>query len=72
MTRRYLDEPKLRQSISFTKEQHDALSAIAEKNNVSFCWVVRYACDLLVRECPDINLLVRLPLDLRGDNRGEP
>jgi len=50
MTKRTLEEPKLRQSISFTKEQHAAIAEIAEKYNVSFCWVVRHACDLLVQE----------------------
>lgn len=50
MSKRISDEPKLRQSVSFTKEQHKAISEIAEKYNVSFCWVVRYACDLVVKE----------------------
>jgi len=43
-------EPKLRQSITFTKEQHDAIAQIAEQNQVSFCWVVRYACTNLIKE----------------------
>ena len=42
-------EPKMRQSISFSREQHDLLAKIAEENDVSFCWVVRYACGLLVK-----------------------
>ncbi len=50
MAKRTLEEPKLRQSISFTKEQHAAIAEIAERYDVSFCWVVRHACDLLVRE----------------------
>jgi hypothetical protein len=50
MSKRRTDDPKLRQSISFTKEQHKAIAEIAEQYDVSFCWVVRYACDLMVKE----------------------
>lgn len=50
MTKSSSDDAKLRQSISFTKQQHKALAEIAEQYNVSFCWVVRYACDQFVQE----------------------
>ncbi len=39
---------KVRLSVSFSKEQHDLLAKLAADNNVSICWVVRHACDLLV------------------------
>ena len=44
------ENPKTRQSVTFTKRQHDALSDIAARNNVSVCWVVRHACDLLIQK----------------------
>lgn len=59
--------PKCRQSISFTQEQHDALMNLAEKNHVSICWVVRFACDRLIENHRDHQLL--LDLDLPADSR---
>ena len=40
---------KVRLSVSFTKEQHDLLAELAADSNVSICWVVRHACDLLIK-----------------------
>ena len=50
MSKRAAEEPKLRQSISFSKEQHKAIAEIAEEYDVSFCWVVRNACTLMIQE----------------------
>lgn len=41
-------EVKVRLSVGFTREQHDALAKLAADHNVSICWIVRHACDLLV------------------------
>lgn len=42
--------PKCRQSVYLTREQHDALEDLAKENGVSFNWIVRYACDQLLRQ----------------------
>lgn len=49
-----------RQSISFTEEQHQAINEMAERYNVSFCWIVRYACDQLLKQHTDTNTVLDL------------
>src|SRR5690606_18329176 len=58
---------KIRQSVSFSQEQHDALMELADINDVSFCWVVRYACNILIRESKKGSHLLELSLD-RDEN----
>ena len=48
---------KTRQSISFSKEQHASLAKIAADNDVSICWVVRHACEMLVKNYDKSELL---------------
>lgn len=45
------DEPTVRQSVSFPRSQHEALSELAAHNNVSVGYVVRKACEMLVESC---------------------
>ena len=66
MANKALDAQVIRQSISFSKQQHEALSRIAEKNNVSICWVVRHACDLMLKECGEQRTLHNLPVEMES------
>lgn len=54
---------KCRQSVTFTQEQHEALLELAEFNNVSLCWVVRYACTKLIDESAKKKKLISIPSD---------
>ena len=63
------EQAKVRQSVTFTQEQHDALCELAEINDVSFCWVVRHACKLLLSESSKKKKLIELPIDQDDDER---
>lgn len=66
-----IESAKFRQSISFTQEQHKALSELAHSNKVSFCWVVRHACDLLIREAATANGKNLIDLSIRESMEGD-
>jgi len=56
------EQAKVRQSVTFTKEQHAALQELADCNDVSFCWVVRHACKLLLIQSSQKKNLIDLSL----------
>lgn len=57
------EQVNVRQSITFTQTQHDALLELANSNQVSFCWIVRHACDLLLSESSKRKKLIELSTD---------
>lgn len=63
------EQAKVRQSVTFTQEQHDALCELAETYDVSFCWVVRYACNLLLSESSKKKRIIELPTARDDDER---
>jgi len=61
-----IEDSSVRQSVTFTKQQHDALAQVATANNVSIGWVVRHACNLLINNLDGSTTLVRL-----GSTKGD-
>ena len=58
------DAPTVRQSISFTQRQHDAIARMAKKSHVSFGWLVRYACDQFIADCSNRPLTLDVAEDM--------
>jgi hypothetical protein len=52
-----------RLSVSLTDDQYEALRTMAEENSVGLAWLVRYACEQLIKEHEGR----QLPLPLRRE-----
>lgn len=58
------EEPGVRVTASLTREQDRVLRSLAEKNDVSVAWLIRYAVNQMVQNSESVQL--RLDRKARG------